>query len=294
MRGSRGKSPPSTLISKQWPLTCVVAGLAFIFALYTCSVIANSSTILKHEKKCEELFLSESERGLKYMIIGASGSSCVVQLARIITSSSKANLHNTMSAYIVAFAIMIISFSSELIMTSGHFSTVCEDSFGVRSPIIQIAEWQITVPLMIYLTLTLDTKKDKLAAIDYLILAATYIGIIAAFVPILCNRNLSILSLGTSVVAIQYSLTMNVRGAYNAMIRDSLVGMESPESYLSHTISVRRLHCAVYLYVICLFFPLVFFSRVFGLISNNLVFSALAILNFISKNLFAIYLMEGI
>lgn len=286
---------PTTLVSKQWHVVCASSSIAFGLALFLSSEIANrvKDSPSYAEKTCTSLVLSDSEIALKYMIIGASASSCLVQVFHCGVAFFKPTLKNTFSAYMTAFMIMLISFTSEVIMMTGNFDSVCEDPFGVKSPIIQISEWQITVPLMLYLTLTLDTNKKKLTSRDYTILLCGYFGVMCGFLPILLSWQMGVYALIVAACAVPYALIMNVVDAYSSYAKTIAIGMASPSEYVAFTISRRRLETSIYLLIICLFFPATFFSRAFGLVGSNFVFAAFAILNFWSKNLFAMFLMEG-
>ena len=286
---------PETLVSKQWFSVCSLSVLVFTTTLVITSepasrVTGSESSI---ETSCNGLHLTPSDRALKYMILGASGSSCVIQLFRVVVSFFKANLKNTFSAYSIAFTIMSISFMGEVIMMTGNFDSICEDPFGVKSAVIQIAEWQTTVPMMLYLCLSLDTTKSTLGLRDYSILLAGYVGVLSGFMPILLSWQMGVCALILSVVLVIYALVMNVVNGYYAYLSSVERGISNPVDYVCFAISRRRLQCSIYLFGICLFFPVTFFSRVFVIIDTPTMFTIFSVLNFISKNLFAILLMEG-
>jgi len=83
----------------------------------------------------------------RFLILGASGAIFFAQLTRIMVKYSQGASFNTFAAYITAILIMAISFLSELVTVYGCIG-YSVDIFGIISPAVQWAEWQITVPAM--------------------------------------------------------------------------------------------------------------------------------------------------
>ena len=116
----------------------------------------------------------------------------IIRTALAVSKSGHNN--NVLSAFISGTLVMTMSFLGEAIQLSGMFTNVCIDAFGVKSPLIEISEWLVTVPMMIYLNITIDFKKQKLDSKDYSVLASAYLMIVFGFLPIICNQTLSAIS----------------------------------------------------------------------------------------------------
>lgn len=160
---SKSTIRPTTLLSKQWVYICSVGVLLYVAAIYilfrsdpleigSASQAQDVISLSAGTGTCELASQQEGwEKNFRYVLVGMSGSAVLVQLLRVIItfSKQKQDYKNQLAAYITALSIMLIHFSAEVIQTTpGRFSMTCEDSLGVRIPLVVLAEWQVTVPMM--------------------------------------------------------------------------------------------------------------------------------------------------
>ena len=93
-------------------------------------------------------------------VAGASAWSCLIQLLRISTEVKKATKNGK--------AISWLTFLTTFVMTAQQFQNVvqkaplCNDYFGLLTPFYQWFEWMLSVPMMVYLTITLDPYKGSM------------------------------------------------------------------------------------------------------------------------------------
>jgi class 3 adenylate cyclase len=299
---NRGQAEASdTLLSKSWQAVGIVSITVFVGAILGLQYAFESAFFDKFKdepSRCVAAVVSPQWIQIaRWVICGCSGSALLSQIVRTVLAVIK-NPHaiNTISAYIAAMVVMLINFSGEVLHISGLFSGVCEDSFGVRSPLIEMAEWQVTVPLMVFLSLTLDTKKKSLTFQDWSILCCSYLSIVFGLVvPPMVSFKIAVVSISMSCLTMFFVLVsifvLSVRA--HAEFCRSDVDATSISQYLGFLVARKRLNSCIWIVLIFPLFPVVYFSRVCTIIDHDQTTFAFAVLNFVSKSLFIVILMEG-
>lgn len=149
----------------------------------------------------------------RLLIVGASFSMMCATFLRLIFALMKKGCNEyIVRAYLSALLVMTVSFITEWIYHLRIFSTVCEDAFGVRSPMIEVSEWIVTVPMMIYMNITLDVKKKEIEHKDKMLVIAAYSNIFFGFLQILLNEAIASLSItfsGLCMIYYLYSIVVN-------------------------------------------------------------------------------------
>ena len=236
----------------------------------------------------------------------AVGGACTVffsQLSKIIWSVVKfeSNTHAASSTLLVIVFINAVSQSASLF---NLFGGICEDTMGSISPVVQWAEWQVNVPLLFYLTITLDSSKNVLSFQDIVIVFCSWLGIFSAAVTV--DNRLSLrsytVSIGISVVAIFVALILLVNSAYCAYANEKQSqAVESNKNIdvykdlkkLRLSILKRKLECSIYLACSFPIFPVVYFAGIFKVITVDQQFCATLIVSYLVKQMYAYILTDS-
>lgn len=203
---------------------------------------------------------------------------------------------NILSAYMATCTLMAMSFTSEMIQSFGLLTAVREDAFGVRSPVMQIIEWQVTVPFLFYLCIALDIQREELTMKDVLIiLLGGWFGI-AINVPILIfNHNLVVgwICATLSLVLLNGATMLNLYDADLVLKNLDTSTPETPLEIISVNLAKRRRFCCLYMSIVTKIYPIIYFSRALGALTHDMTFAMFCVLNFLTKICFANVLLEG-
>jgi hypothetical protein len=98
-----------------------------------------------------------------YYFYNAGGTSFIVsamqQIVKIFECRLQPGNHHTSEAiYTAVLTVNIIAASAFLLTFLMNYGGICTDVFGVVSTTPQWAEWLVTVPLMVYMTLAIEDK----------------------------------------------------------------------------------------------------------------------------------------
>jgi len=197
----RKPNEPATVLAIRWWFLC--PAILLFFWLYTfvgvmtfgtsqMSRCLSKDTCSDSGELYSSLFYEPWAQNVKRLVDGASGSSLALLILRLVlyvTLNPTIVNPNLLSAYLAACTLM--SFTSEMIQSFGLLTAVREDAFGVRSPIMQMIEWQVTVPFLFYLCIAMDIQREGLTIKDGLIIIlGGWLGMIIN-VPIqIFNHNL--------------------------------------------------------------------------------------------------------
>ena len=236
----------------------------------------------------------------------AVGGACTVffsQLSKIIWSVVKFE-SNTHAASATLLVIVFINAISQTASLFNLFGGICEDAMGTISPVVQWAEWQVNVPLLFYLTITLDSSKKALTMQDIFIIICAWLGIFAAAVTV--DSRLSLHSyticIGVSVVAVFIALFLLVSSAYTAYTNEKKsqvvesnrnIDIYKDLKKLRLSILKRKLECSIYLTCSFPIFPLVYFAGVFKLITVDQQFCATLIVSYLVKQMYSYILTDS-
>lgn len=169
----------------------------------------------------------------------------------------------------------------------------------MKSHIGQWAEWQVSVPFMFYLGITLDCNKTFLSIADYAILVFSWGGIFGVFVTVWGLQShwtafsllLAILSMGLALGLLYSSALESVRIATDDTIRQR--GNLSPSQFIQLRVAKRKLVAATYLMIVLPIYPIFYFMGVFGIISKDFCSVIMVILNFVGKLMYSVAVMDA-
>lgn len=162
----------TTLLSNQYYYVCPLAVLTYVILQYFIGKFSHLGD--------EEVILSER---VYYFYNGAGFSfiiSAIQQVVRMFECRFQWGNKNSQGIHFTVFTVSSIAASSFFLTFSLHWGGVCKDVLGVESTAAQWAEWLITVPLMVYMTLAMEDK-EALTAHDITILAVFVLAISFGF-----------------------------------------------------------------------------------------------------------------
>lgn len=279
---------PKTLLSHQWHFV----NTAGIF-IYVVMIIALINENDRDSFSPCEMSLSHWINRYHDMMTGASAAAIMLQSVNIILQAFKNFRSDTMSAYLTAFTIMMISFSAEVMNISGNFP-LRKNNYGIVSSSLQFCEWQVTVPIMIYLCLTLDCRKTHLSKSDFVAIFLSWFGPFCLYLEIFEGlykfRHIILL---TGIISMSIVLFIVLRTALTSQKTLASINKNDPSEIISEAVLDRQIMCCIFILLSFPLFPTAFFSAIFGLIDNTQLSLANGILNFATKALFSAILMYG-
>lgn len=184
----RLKSSSTTLLGRQYFYSCPTA-----FCIYVLLQVA----IGRYSNIC---YHSDNELSANtYYFYNGGGTSFVVstvlQLIKFLECMTQTGDPSAMGIYCAVFTVNLIAASSFILTVTLNWGGVCKDVLGVESTAAQWAEWLVTVPLMVYMTLAIDDK-PSLTGEDLIIILVFVIAITFGF----------LLNLGSLPQALGYAL----------------------------------------------------------------------------------------
>lgn len=293
-------SSSTTLMSKQMDrflpfviVSWLVASVSFVYFPVLDGQICNL--------RLDDTY-DETERQFEqYVGISIAGAACCSMVAQIIRHyTNKDHVADNGSAIsIIAFLTTSVMASQQLVnaLTSPR---LCIDAFGLITPLSQWIEWMISVPLMMYLNVTLDPYKSYLEVDDLIILVCTECSIFVSFLSTTyLDTNFAIICVMMGTISMITALNMLVQSSTRTYFRalsesraSNSEGDHSDVPSINLKISKRKLLATIYLCVALPLFPLVFFAGWFSWLRKLDVMSILMILNFLCKHVFALVLTE--
>jgi len=304
--GDKFQGPQETLLVKQWKI--VISGFFSVFIIYILLLyyLGNYDNVFIYifranniKLNCYNIDSSLQPTWLtttRLFIVGASFSAVCSNIIRTALAVSKSgHNNNVLSAFISGTLVMTMSFLGEAIQLSGMFTNVCIDAFGVKSPLIEISEWLVTVPMMIYLNITIDFKKQKLDSKDYSVLASAYLMIVFGFLPIICNQTLSAISFlisGSFFCYFTFTVLIDSFKAVGEFYKEENIKAEDLYNYIEFTFAKKRMYTALMIALIFPAFPMTYLLRASGVITSEFSEATFSFLNFASKCCFVLALME--
>ena len=115
---------------------------------------------------------------LRHSLFGASLSCAILSFVKVFTifiegRSASTIFTSTIFTYFTGTLVTIVNFIGEYYMLY-PCSPFSRDYYGIESPAIQYAEWQVTIPLMIYLTLCLNGQRSSLFLSEWFIIFCSW------------------------------------------------------------------------------------------------------------------------
>ncbi len=290
---------PHTLLFYQYKYVCVPAVLIFLTLLRVIYY-------LQHEREdmlCKAPELSFTTKLMQGFAVGGACTVFFSQLSKIVWSVVKFE-SNTHAASATLLVIVFINAISQTASLFNLFGGICEDAMGTISPVVQWAEWQVNVPLLFYLTITLDSSKKALTVQDIFIIICSWLGIFAAAVTV--DSRLSLRSyticIGVSVVSVFIALFLLVSSSYSAYVNEKksqvVESNKSIDIYkdlkkLRLSILKRKLECSIYLTFSFPIFPVIYFAGVFKLITVDQQFCGTLIVSYLVKQMYSYILTDS-
>lgn len=134
------------------------------------------------------------------MIAGSSS-----YLTGILTISLEKSLQKELTAYILSHPLNVLI----ILIASAKYGGICEDMLGVESVCGQWAEWLISVPLIVYMTIAVEDKKS-LGWEDFVIIGSCFLCVFCGFLLTLAQESsktgfgLLLLSIGAVCVSVTF------------------------------------------------------------------------------------------
>jgi signal transduction histidine kinase/FixJ family two-component response regulator len=261
---------------------------------------------LQHEREemlCKEPELSTSTKLMQGFAVGGA---CTVFFSQLSKLNWSVNHYesNTYAASATLLVVVFLNATSQATSLFNVFGGICVDVMGTISPVIQWVEWQVNVPLLFYLTITLDLSKKSLDIQDFFIIFCSWLGIFSAAVTI--DKRLSLraymICIGTSVIAVFLALYLLVYSSYcsytNEQKSQVIESRKAVDIYkdlnkLRLSILKRKLECSVYLALSFPIFPVLYFAGIFKIITVDQQFCGTLIISYCVKQMYAYILTDS-
>ena len=188
--------------------------------------------------------------------------------------------------YFAVLTVNIIAASSFLLTFLMNYGGICTDVFGVVSNTSQWAEWLVTVPLMVYMTLAIEDK-ERLTKRDIIILVVFVLAI--AFGFLLNFRDMGIawgivlFVFGCCSITVNFWLDMS----YGSKLSSELTIVDGKIDYAAmNRTSKQKTLSRLFLFAFpC--FPATHIAANIQLLTREQVFIAYGLCSLIAKLLFA-------
>ena len=185
----------------------------------------------------------------------------------------------------------------------GHLATIagidrtCKDPFNVKITMMQWIEWQITVPLIFYIMITLDSQKQALVLIDYSIIGFATLCI---FFPFISNFGYSlhaasillVLSCVSMVIAFILLLWQSKAGYDASVTGTKLVENLSYSDMFIMNIAQRKYNCSILMCFMFQLFPLIYFLDYVHIVNSDYKHAALICLSYFAKSFFCTFIVD--
>lgn len=283
-----------TLLSTQHRIVCstAVAFFALLLAFAHQKVITEKTI-------CQSPMFSDRVLNFQKILFGAISGVCYLYFCKYIRGSFRLEGGDSFhSAHRMNLFICFLSATSGFLQFIDYFETTCEDQYGVQSPVLQWIEWQISVPLMFYLNIILDDRKDSISLNDAFVIFCAWASISScwalnfSFAP-----EISVLFISSSTVFMGVSLTLNVYLARETYVSvKSLVdGTEKKCALeLAYLNNVRRKYNAsIFLLEFFPVFAIIYFAGLLMYIDKETVLILFLFFNFAAKLMFSLYVMDA-
>jgi signal transduction histidine kinase/DNA-binding NarL/FixJ family response regulator len=177
-----------TLLSKHVPRSLITYILfCFMFCMFSLvfPAVIHYISEKKQSKICTYRIDYHDEeydifRKANLATASAGITSFVLQILRYFSIS--ASISEDIEAIILMnCAVTFISVSLPVISIFFE-STFCIDGLGLLTPLLQWFEWIVSVPLLMYISVTIDPHKNVLQAQDRIVLGCTTMSMVVAFV----------------------------------------------------------------------------------------------------------------
>ena len=299
--------PPQTLLSTHYVTACTMATSTFALLLAAFYALQNPQD--GGAPFCSSTLPPWHERSMitaHTISFGCTICSTLINIFNLFGEKGalqdnvdyKKNVNSVVMTIITINGILGMSQGLSFFHLNGAEKSYCIDAFGFKSPLIQWAEWQISVPLMMYLIITLDTRKTQFSFEDYAIIILSYLCILLAF-----SLNWNIVARGHGIILALSSICMfasilmlvaSSRRKYNNAIHSSIDYSDRRLfKALEMHIAMTSYYSSLFIALSFTLFPLVYYLAIFKICAPDVITIVIQYLNFVVKICFSVILFRG-
>ena len=205
------------------------------------------------------------------------------------------------SLHATTFTVNFIAGSSSFIQYFYDFGGICRDSFGVVSPASQWPEWITSVPLLVYVALSIDSRREKLKPRDVIVMTAMATCIMAGY---MLQLNISKIWSCLILLCAHFCIFSTILMIHRDHLKDismnekadNAVRTGSSKSLLEHryldrevgriTNAIKTRTLAYLLFFVFPIFPLVHVAAILGFIDADTTFIAWQVAGVFAKLVF--------
>ena len=143
--------PGVTLLSRQYRYVCPAAICIYVTLQLLIGLKSNIGDSYDAQLSTRTYYFY-SGGGSSFVI------SAVNQMIKIFECRTHSRDHNSEGIYFAVLTVNLIAASSFILTFALNWGGICKDVLGVESTTAQWAEWLVTVPLMVYMTLAMEDK----------------------------------------------------------------------------------------------------------------------------------------
>jgi len=313
------KSKKDGLSSQQFKLVCFAACILFTLGLLLIEanrsfgpfrlpiylygserpVITLATGICEEEKIIQ---YSNWTRDINMLVSGTFICTILTQINRLVVSTFREeNDIGTEASFYASICVSCIAGVSCMSTLCFDWGGVCRDAFGVANPTVQWIEWMTSVPVMVFITLSMD-EKVTFTATDKALIFSLFLCI---FFGSLISTTADV-ALATSYLAMSFTsflsiffMNWNSRKEFMDCISGEaelhLLKSFKTEGFHQRKVlmKLRKLaltNCIANLFP---FFPLIYLARVFNVIDDNITKVAFMCVSAFTKSYFASLCMDA-
>ena len=270
----------STLLSRQYRLVCSAAILFYVALQFAIGWGGNV---------CDSGDAKLSTRA-SYFYSGGSSSfvvSAISQIIKIIECRSQSGERNSEGIHVAVLTVNIIAATSFILTSTLNWGGICTDVLGVESTSAQWAEWLVTVPLMVYMTVAMEDKPNlgrEDAIIVFVFFLAISFGFLLNFRSMPASLGYFLFVLGCCSISVSVVLDIFSTMKYRMAIRDA---KNNRNEIGTLALASKRRTLTRLLVIVLPCFPLTHILAQTKVINREGTFIGYALCSLIAKLLFA-------
>lgn len=271
----------TTLLSHQYCFVCPFAIIVYAILQFLIGMKSNLGN-MDDEPFSDRVYYFYNGAAFSFVM------SAMQQIVRIMECRLQWGNTNSQGIYFTVLTVSAIAASSFILTYTIQWGGICKDVLGVESMAAQWAEWMVTVPLMVYMTLAMEDK-TALTSDDMIIIAVFILAILFGFLLNFDNIPQALgyimFTLGCCSITVTIVLDRLTGRSFTAAINDHNV---TPSDYRRILIkaSKRRTLSRLFVFVFPLF-PLTHILAQAKVLDRDNTFIAYALCSLIAKLLFA-------
>ena len=276
------QSGRATLLSRQYCIVCPIAIIVYILLQFFIGMKSDLCMKEEDEPISDRVFYFYNGAGFTFVI------SAIQQIVRIMECKLHWGDNNSQGIYFTVFTVSAIAASSFILTSTIQWGGICKDVLGVKSTAAQWAEWLVTVPIMVYMTLAMEDKA-ALTSYDIIIIAVFALAILSGFLlnfdtmPLALGYVLFIL--GCCSITVTIVLNSLTKRSFRDAMRDHSVSHSDYRRLLTKA-SKRRILTKLFV-IVFPSFPLTHVLAQANVLDRDNTLIAYAICSLVAKLLFA-------